>query len=177
MWTRLCAKGNAVRSYAQWVTDAQQGRPSHGEVVAAVARDAEITPWVADPDGYVLVPVPFERAEQHDFFALTPLTASHPVAVLLARRRVGGELMMTSGRPDGVWRVLRGEPELVEPDTIVQLLGRPWDTTRYIGPGTEPPIVAEDHGWLCDLRVSDIFGSDRQRWRLALTEHPSWLVE
>jgi hypothetical protein len=153
--------------------------PHHDDVVAAAAAadDAELVAWAGDPDDYVLVPVEFDEADHHDFFALTPLAVSHPIGVLLARSRHGGDLVPTSGNPDGVWRVLRADPTLAQPDTIVQLLGRPWDTTEYLGPGSEPPIVAEAGGWRCDLRVREGFDGPPERWRVTLAERSSWQVE
>jgi hypothetical protein len=150
--------------------------PTHDEVVTAVgeADDAEIAGWVADPADYVLVPVDL-GAEHHDFFALTPVAADHPIGVLLARGDDG--VAVTSGRPDVVWRVLRDEPALRTPDDVVALLARSFDDIGYVGPGSEPPLVATGDGWRGDLLVRRVGRRDQERWRVELGPHPTWDVE
>jgi hypothetical protein len=150
--------------------------PDHEDVMAAVADDPEVAAWAADPDGYVLVPVSLPNAE-HDFFALTPVAASHPIGVLLAREPDGGALTLTSGRPDAVWRLLRNDPALVDPDTIVAVLAPSWDVLEYVGPGSPTPVVPEAGGWRCDLLVRDATGGQVERWRVLLSETPAWQVE
>jgi hypothetical protein len=157
----------------------EQERPTHDDVLAAVAAagDAELASWVSDPDGYVLVPVQLPRAAQHDFFALTPLGGAHPVGVLLARPVGGGSPVVTSGSAHAVWQVLRADPELAEPDLVVHLLAPSWDTTEYVGPGSTPPVVAQDGGWRCDVRVRELADGPVERWLVTLSETPSWQVE
>jgi hypothetical protein len=152
--------------------------PSHERVAAAVAgRDAEIMPWTAGPEQYALARVTLERAAHHEFYTLTPVTVSHPIAVLLARALTGPELVLVSGQPAGVWRILRADPGLAQPETIVRLLGRPYDSTKYAGPGSDrPPVLADGRGWRCDLRVAIGFDGDEQRWEVTLAEDPHWHV-
>lgn len=153
-------------------------RPSHDDVIAAVSDldDDELASWVSEPGGYVLVPVAFDRAEHHDFFALTPVDASHPIGVLLARDQAG-VLVVVSGRPSAARDLLRAEPGLVDAETIVALLAPTWDDVEYLGPGSEPPVEAVEGGWRCDLRVRDGFGAEPVRWRVQLTDDPQWEVE
>ena len=147
-------------------------RPAHDDVVAAVSATGgtEAASWVSEPDAYVLVPVAIERAERHDFFSLTPLEASHPIGVLLARRRDTGELSVTSGSPDAVWRVLTEEPHLADAPTIVQLLAPIFDSVAYLGAGSEPAVERTGSGWRVDLRVRELPEGDVERWRVDLRE-------
>jgi hypothetical protein len=168
-----------VRPYYTAMEGLQREAPAHNEVVAAVAAtgDPELASWVASPDSYVLVPVRLDEAEHHDFFELIPLAASHPIGVLLARQADAGTLVLTSGHPEAVWRVLRADPALAEPNLIVQLLAPSWDSTEYVGPGSEPPVATVHDGWRCDLRVRDRPEGDVERWRVILAESSSWQVE
>lgn len=155
---------------------AQVSAPSHDEVVAAVAEtgDAELVSWVEDPSTYVLSPVALD-AERHEFFSLMPVTADHPIGVLLVRGDDG--VAVTSGRPGVVWRVLRAEPALSGPHDVVALLAPSWDDVVYAGPGSEPPVVADSDGWRYDLLVRRVGGRDPERWRVRLGPVPSWEVE
>jgi hypothetical protein len=147
--------------------------PRHDEVVAAVG-DTELAGWVADPAGYVLVPVDL-GADHHRFVALTPVAADHPIGVLLACGDDGVDV--TSGQLDVVWEVLRSEPALQTPGDLVALLSPSWDDTDYVGPGAEPPLVAVGDGWRADVLVQGVGGRDRQRWQVTLGPEPTWRVE
>jgi hypothetical protein len=150
--------------------------PRHDEVVAAVAAtgDTELADWVADPASYVLVPVDLGAAH-HRFVALTPVAADHPIGVLLACG--DDDVAVTSGRPDVVWQVLRAEPALRTPEELVALLSPSWDDTEYVGPGSDPPLVADGEGWRADVVVQRVGGRDRERWQVTLGPQPTWEVE
>ncbi len=154
----------------------RRSAPRHDEVVAAVAAtgDTEVAGWVEDPAGYVLVPVDL-GAEHHELFAIVPVAADHPTGVLLARGDDG--IAVTSGRPDVVWQVLRAEPALRTPDDVVALLAPSWDEMDYVGPGSEPALVADGDGWRADVLVRRVGGRDRQRWRVTLGPQAAWEVE
>lgn len=153
--------------------------PTHDEVSAAVAAvaDTELASLTESPDSYVLVPVDVASAQHHEFFQLTPLETSHPTGVLLARSVLDGTLVVTSGHPQSVWQVLNADPGLAEANTIVQLLSPMFDTTAYVGPGSTPAVTRTEHGWRCDLRVREHPGGDVERWRVELSDSPSWRID
>lgn len=157
---------------------AKPSTPSHADVAAAVtaAGDPELSAVVHDPNDYVVGPVQLGEFVGHDFFQLTALSAPHGPEVLLARARTTGRLIITSGSPAAVREVLSEDPDLVEPHWIVQLLAPRFDACKYVGPGSDPPVVAVTGGWRCDLRVREGFDGDEQRWVVDLTDPPGWQV-
>ncbi len=84
---------------------------------------------------------------------------------------------MTSGRPEAVWQVLRSEPALQTPADLVAVLAPSWDDIDYVGPGSDPPLVADGEGWRADVLVRRVGGRDQQRWRVTLGPEPTWEVE
>ncbi len=156
----------------------ERTRPDHDAIVQAVARagDSELADWVARPSDYVVRPVEVPPARNHDFSSLTPLGASHPIAVLLCRDRRDGALDVVSGRPDVVWRLLDQEPPLAVPEWVTALVAPTYDDWQYLGPaGDGPALVATEDGWEADLLVSEAGAPRPERWRVRLSREDAHL--